>query len=307
MPRADSQRRRKLARTDVYAFEDYRAFLRAAYNELKESDPTFSFRYFSARAGFSAPNFLKLVFDGQRNLSPDGARKFASGFGLTDDQAEYFCTLVAFNQATDEKAKADHYKRLRAFRNYRRHRKLEAEHFDYLADWIHVAIREMVTLATFNEDPEWVAAHLAFKVPPTAVKRALRRMIELGILTRDDDGTLRQSEPFLTTGAEVVSLAVRAFHREMMNLAAESMASQPRDKRDISGLTMAVSRAQAARIKSRIQAFRKELLELVAEDDAPETVYQLNMQWFALADGGESGDTETVGTKEAKKARGKRK
>ena len=44
---------------------------------LKATKPQFSYRYFSRVAGFSSPNFLKLVAEGQRNLSPKSIAKFA--------------------------------------------------------------------------------------------------------------------------------------------------------------------------------------------------------------------------------------
>ena len=50
---------------------DYRAYLREMVTYLKASRPQFSYRYFSRIAGFTSPNFLKLVAEGQRNLTPD--------------------------------------------------------------------------------------------------------------------------------------------------------------------------------------------------------------------------------------------
>jgi len=52
----------------VYAYLDYRAFLRDYYAERKAASRAFSYRAFSKRAGVSAPNYLKLVIDGKRSL-----------------------------------------------------------------------------------------------------------------------------------------------------------------------------------------------------------------------------------------------
>jgi uncharacterized protein (TIGR02147 family) len=275
--------RRTLKDTDVFRHDDYRAFLRAAYDELKASNPAFSYRFFARKAGMSSPNFLKLVIDGHRNLSAEGALAFAGALSLNQEETEFFTTLVAFNQSRDEEDKNGLYRRLLAFRNYRQHRVLEKDHFEYLSHWYFVAIRELVSLPHFAEDPAWISEQLKFSMTPAEAADALKTMERLGILVRDGDGLLRQAAPHLTTGAEVVSLGVRNFHREMMRLAAESMTTQPREVRDISGLTVAISNRQATAIKERLKAFRKELLEIVAEDDAPEGVYQLNLQWFALA------------------------
>ena len=54
---------------DIYNYLDYRQFIQAYYSAAKENTKSMSFRYLSRRAGFSSPNFIKLVMDGQRNLS----------------------------------------------------------------------------------------------------------------------------------------------------------------------------------------------------------------------------------------------
>ncbi len=48
----------------------------------------------SKRAGLSSPNYLKLVMDGERNLTHEMARRFATAMRLSDDEASYFCILV---------------------------------------------------------------------------------------------------------------------------------------------------------------------------------------------------------------------
>ena len=51
---------------------DYRVFLGEYDKAAKENLPAFSYRYFSQKAGYRSPVFLKLVIDGQRNLSGRG-------------------------------------------------------------------------------------------------------------------------------------------------------------------------------------------------------------------------------------------
>ena len=61
-------------------YDDYRAYLSELIDFLRTSKRGFSFRRFSKRAGYQSPNFLKLVIDGQRNLSDDSIAKFAGAF-----------------------------------------------------------------------------------------------------------------------------------------------------------------------------------------------------------------------------------
>src|SRR5688572_23947614 len=83
---------------DVFDYLDYRAFLRDYYTERK-ARRGFSFRNFSKRAGLGSPNYLKLVMDGDRNLTNEMAARFAHALGLNSDSANYFVELVRFTQA----------------------------------------------------------------------------------------------------------------------------------------------------------------------------------------------------------------
>ncbi|HEX5657376.1 MAG TPA: TIGR02147 family protein, partial [Polyangiales bacterium] len=88
-----------MAAPDVFEFDDYRAFLRAHYAHKKASGRSFSLRVFSRLAGLTSSNYLKLVMDGDRNLTPEMAERFAAACGLKGDAASFFCELVGFNQA----------------------------------------------------------------------------------------------------------------------------------------------------------------------------------------------------------------
>ena len=67
---------------DVFAYLDYRAFLRDYYLWGKERG-RLSFRAFSRRAGLRSPNYLKLVMDGDRGITDAMATRFAAALGLT--------------------------------------------------------------------------------------------------------------------------------------------------------------------------------------------------------------------------------
>ena len=103
------------------------------------------------------------------------------------------------------------------------------------------AIRELVLLPDFKEDPEWIAKKLSPPITPRRAKAALEVLQDLGFLKRDEkSGRLIQSERNITTDREVVSLAIANFHRQMMQQASESIERTRAAKRDISSLTLAL-------------------------------------------------------------------
>ena len=269
---------------NVYEYLDYRDFLRDAYADLKQRQRGFSYRWFARRAGMSSPNFLKLVIDGQRNLTTQSAEQFATALGLNHRETEFFRELVAFNQASTAAEKNEHFERIGVHRRHRAVKRVERDAFEYFSKWYYPAIRELVCCEGFSEDPEWIARQLRPRITTAQARRALDVLVNLGLLERDDDGALVQGEPLLSTGPEVRSLAVGNFHRQMMKRAADAIETVDREKREISGTTVALTPEGFEMFKAKIQQLRAELLELSAEQTGPTRVVQFNFQAFPLAE-----------------------
>jgi uncharacterized protein (TIGR02147 family) len=267
----------------VYAYLDYRAFLRDHYAAKKQGSRAFSYRAFSKRAGVASPNYLKLVIEGQRSLSPKMAERFANACGLDQDASRYFVHLVTFNQAKTTTERAEAYDKLTGFQRYRQAHKLELAHAAYYSDWYMPAIRELAASAQFRDDPEWIADQLVPKVTPLQAQRALETLIELGLLLRGPNGRLQQADALVSTGPETRGLHIVAFHRAMTQRAIESIDLVPAAERDISSLTLCLGRGGLATLKTRLQRLRRELLELSALETDPEQVVQVNFQLFPLS------------------------
>lgn len=270
-------------RPDVFGYTDYRAFLSDYYARAKEHVPAFSFRYFSKKAGFKSPNFLKLVMDGDRRLGPDSVERFANALGLNRDERRFFRHLVEFGQAKRNEDRNAAFERIAASRRFRQARRLDAGMFRYLSHWYIPAIREMAGRDDFREDPAWIAKELVPKITRREAQEALELLLELELLVRDPKGRLTRGDPSLTTGHEVRSLAIANFHRQMLERAADSVENTPRDKRDISALTMCIEPQTVALIKDRIHDLRESILNLADADTEPDRVYQLNIQLFPLS------------------------
>lgn len=270
---------------EVFVYTNYREFLRDTYAFRKRTQPRFSHRFFSRLAGFSSPNFLKLVMDGQRNLTASSIARFARAFGMNRAQREFFTNLVSMNQADSEAERNEYYRRLSNARRYLEVKEIERDQYDYYSTWYVPPIRELVAVDGFSEDPAWIARHLAPPITPRQAASALALLARLKLTGRDERGRLIQSDPMLTTGPEVQSLAVRNFHRAMIRRAEEALDRFPLDQRQVSGLTVAMSRARADRIAKRLHEIRRTLFEAMCEidpGDPHEAVFQLNLQLFPL-------------------------
>lgn len=268
---------------DIFEYLDYREYLQAYYEWAKEARPGFSYRRFSRDAGYSAPNVLKLVIKGERNLTPTSTRRFARAMRLRRDEREFFEQLVMFDQARTPDEANEAYARIASSKRFRSARRIDNHLFEYLSHWYYPAIRELAGREGFCDDATWVASQLVPTISEHEARQALDTLFELGLLVRDAEGRVSRGDPSLTTGHGVKALAVGNYHRQMLQQAMRAITEVPAAWRDISALTVCIDDALIDEIKRRIHAFREELLNLSDTRSAPRHVYQLNVQFFPLS------------------------
>ena len=265
----------------MFRYRDYREFLAAFYAQGKASG--LSYRGFARMAGLGAPNYLKLVIDGKRNLSTEMAERFARACRLNEESTEYFTLLVAFNQATDDTERNALHEKLSRFARFRSSQPLDLAQKDYHSSWFIPAIRELVTCPGFQEDAAWIARQLEPSISEKEAAHALEVLSRLGLLERDENGTLVQATRAVTTGQQASGLYIRNYHAELMQRAVHAMHHLPAEERYVSALTLSASAATWAEVQRRVLELRQELVALCDADPAPSRVVQLNLQLFPLS------------------------
>ena len=267
----------------VYDYINYRAFLRDHFAASKKAKKQYSFRYFARKAGLSSSNFLKLVMDGKRNVGPAALEGFIKALKLSEAEAAFFRDLVALAQSETVAERNRAFERVSADTRFRRARRPDGPLFKYLSRSYYPAIRELAGRSDFREDAKWVARQLLPAITTRQAKAALKTLEELGLLVRDEKERLVRGEPSLTTGHEVRSVVIPAYHRQMIERAAWAVDNVSADERDMSAQTVCVRGSSLADLKERIHRFRKEMLERCDSETEGERVYQLCIQLFPLS------------------------
>jgi uncharacterized protein (TIGR02147 family) len=220
---------------------------------------------------------------GKRNLGAQSIVAFTKALKLDARESSFFGDLVALNQAETLAERNRAFERVAANRRFRAARRLDGPLFEYLSRWYYPAVRELAARADFEEDPKWIASQILPKITAEEARTALGTLERLGLLVRDPSGRLLRGEPSLTTGHEVRSVVVPAYHRQMIERAGVAVDNVPPEERDISALTVCVRASTLADLKERIHRFREEMLERCDTEAEPERVYQLCIQLFPLS------------------------
>jgi uncharacterized protein (TIGR02147 family) len=270
---------------EISEYDDYRKYLSDFYSFFKKTRRGFSFRSFSKDAGFSSPNFLKLVIEGKRNLTSNSLHRFSRALKLSRSETEFFDSLVKFNQSRSLDEKNRHYEHLRRLRRYKDVKALEPTQFDYYSAWYHIAIRELTNLSDFKNDADWISEKLLPRISSKDASEALALLLKLGMIKKDGrSGKFKATDSTVTTGPEVKSLAVTNFHREMLERAVESIDTVPPLERDISSATLSIKESDLEKLKTRLVKFRREILATFdLTDGTADRIYQLNVQLFPIS------------------------
>lgn len=278
----DYSNKNKTERPSIFDYLDYRIFLKDIFNFKKQNNSLYSYRVFAGKAGFSSPNFLKLIIDGKRNLSNEGVGKVARGFELKKQERDYFENLVYMNQASNHAEKDHYYKKMMTVNGYLKSHKLDKAGYAYFSKWYYPAIREIAVFRDRNITPDEIAQSLNPGITAREAEKALDVLQELGLIMRNKEGLWEQADSVVSTGPEVKSLIITNYHKEMMKLGMEAIERYPSDERDISAVILSVKKEKFTEFKQKIIAFRKELLKLACEDKDPDQVIQINIQAFPL-------------------------
>ena len=105
-----------------------------------------------------------------------------------------------------------------------------------------------------------------------------------GLLKKDKNGTYVQTEKSISMGpVDAVPVAAREMQRQMGEFAVKAM-DLPLSERDMSGVTMGITRGVYEQIKKEIADFRRRIVAIASADDDTEQVYRLNVQLFPLSE-----------------------
>lgn len=273
----------EVSQKSIFQYDNYREFLKDYYAHAKSKNRGFSFRVFSRIAGFKGGNVLKRVMDGDHNLSREGIEKFAKALHLGVEETKFFRSLVQMNQAKSHQDKQFHASQILKMRRYRKAFPLKLIQYELFAKWYLTVILEMVTLAEFKEDPEWIASKIYPEITPAEAKKGIADLMQIGLLKRDANGRLVQGEPIVSSQDGITSSALSSFHREMMARAAESIERVPREHRDLNTFTFSASPETFEKLKELLVNYRKEAMEIISSDSGKrQNVYLLAHYFFPL-------------------------
>ncbi|MEZ4322543.1 MAG: TIGR02147 family protein [Myxococcota bacterium] len=280
---------------DVFAYLDYRTFLSDWLDARKRADPTYSYATF-ARDGGCSKAALANVVRGERSPRPETLDAFGRAMSLTPAARNYLGMLVELDTERDGRKRLAAMERLLSnerfgqFRNADRQPVADVDR--YLEHWWIPAIREMVALPGFQEDPQWIASHLRPPITVDQASDALEALEALDFVARDGTGKLVQKEIRFGTDPDTWQIAVTRFYREQIPALLEALDVGQSGVQEVLAATISLEADTIAEAKVRLFEMVTQLATVADSRprDAPAAVYQVVVMMVPIS--GVVGDPE---------------
>jgi uncharacterized protein (TIGR02147 family) len=266
---------------NIFEYIDYRRYLRDAYEERRQENAKFSYRFIAGKVGFASPGFFANVLSGKKDISLKLVLKFAELFKLGRKEKEYFETLVLFNKATGASEKKEYLDRLLQLRGGKV-KKVEAHQWEYFEKWYHAVVRELIALKPFRGDFKSLAAMVNPPITVPEARKSIELLERLELIRKGPDGAYERTDAAISASDAISKALIGAFQVQAMDLAKYAMDKLPSGTRNFSTLTMSISGPTYLAMLEELRAFRRRLLEMAQASDQVDRVYQMNFHVFPL-------------------------
>lgn len=263
---------------DLYAHDDFRKVLAELWARRREAVPGTTTRSFARECGLTNPGYLGDVIKGRRRLSEGAFARMAPQFGLNPQEIEFLRLLVRFGQGKG-RDREEAWRQILSRRSRSNFARLNPSLARYYQDHRYPLIRTAVEACDFRGDYEKLARFLDPPLAVSVVQRCVRELCEWGLVRQESDGRYLVTDRFVEPPANLGGV-LRSLQQTWITQGAEAVERIPAAKRHVSTILLSVSEDAKRKIQERLLAFREEVFAILKEDEEPDRLMQLSLQYF---------------------------
>jgi len=263
----------------VFAYTDYRDFLRDFYQNRKDTGKSISYRIMGKKLQVD-PSLLVKILRGERHLTQNSMQLVAKYTGLNEQETLFFEQLYHFSQAQTDQEITLYFEAMKKIAGVGS-RRVALKDYGFYHSWRNVALWGLIHIQPDLSVEEY--AQLLFPTSSVAeTQSAADVLVATGMVQQDTDGNFSPAERHLESGKPVDKRVMRDYYRQMLKLAEHSLDQVSPEKRDISGITVAIDENALGDIREIILDARKKIQMRVDEVKEANRVMQVSFQVFPL-------------------------
>ncbi len=207
---------------------------------------------------------LSEILKGKRPMTRKLRLKIGKALHMSDQQIEAFEAREHGNSSRADLANSEI-----------DYQQIAIDSFTIISEWYHYGILQLLRTKNFNPDNRWMARRLGVTVPE--IKLALERLLRVGILHKNEEGTLIDVTDGNTSHlkSDFTNEQLRGFQIQALHKAIHALQTVPITQRDNTSMTFSMSKKSIPFAKKEIAKFRRSLTRKLEKLDEPDEVYQL--------------------------------
>ncbi|QDK39415.1 TIGR02147 family protein [Bdellovibrio sp. NC01] len=239
-------------------------FLLNEFQRQKTLSPALTNSQFAKNLGIPASR-LSDYLNGRRVMTMAVAKQITKNLSLGSSDLDHLKTLIDLDKSSKKTLLSES--------------QLRDDEFSVICDWYHFGIMALLSVKSFQSNPEWIAERL--NIPVEVAQAAVDRLLRLGLVEFKNKklvATRRQLE----TTHNVPSESLRRSHKQSLQQVVDQIDNVPMHLRDVTSITFAINRKKISEAKGIIRKFRRKMADLLSQ--GPKTdVYNLNIQLFPVS------------------------
>ncbi len=262
---------------DVFAYQDYRKYLKAVFEFKKTVKPGYSLKNFAESLGFSSHSGLAMILSGQRNLRQPYLDKCIKCLKLSLKQRLYFEAMVNTDGLSPS-----------------RRRQLNRNMEFLKSTWSLPDTPSIPSLFDFGQvhqllclyrrymSPDEILNELSFIEDKKYLMRILNYMLDRDIVKRSPIGHFKIEKAVLIAEDEVPSTSARQMHHECLDRAHTSLESSELEDREFQSYLMTISAKDIPKVKKAIKESVMEIIKKFESDLDGDTIIQVHSHMLEL-------------------------
>jgi len=267
---------------NLYDYDDYRKFLQDYFDEMKKLHPSFSHRYFAARAELSSSSYFLNVIRGRFNLTSKSIEKLAKAMGFMPLQKTYFEALVKYNQADQVVDREAAWEKIVQVRKQVEFNHVDSDVSEYFSRWYYPVLREAVVNSDWRGDYITLARTLDPQITTDEARDGVKKLLEWNLIRQVAPDRYEETAQMLDA-VNVSPMSLRSIRREYVQHAIGAVESKAKEERFAAFTTLSMSESSYNYAVEILEEARKKIIARAANDDNIEHVYEMMLVAFPMS------------------------
>ncbi len=266
----------KTRKPNIYDYNDFRKYLFDFHKSRKEQDKTFTRSEFSIQLGLpNTRSFINDVIKGKK-VTTTFIDRFARVLSLDKNEAQFFRTLVKFNQAENLDERELYFDQLISL-NQTPKKVLDSKVYTYYKHWYNSVIRALLNIIDFNDDYRMLSKIVIPNITKKQAEESIKLLQELELIKQDENGFLKPVNKVLSASDSVKNELLKQYQLKCIDNSKNTFFTSHNKSQRVITKTISISEEGYKRLDNKLTQISSQINSLIHKDEQKaDRVYQLS-------------------------------